>query len=294
MSKWLVLVNAAAGRSPVAPATVVSALKGASIDFELVTPETEIDAIEAIGDGANRGYRHFVVVGGDGTVNLAVNALLNLGLDQPATLGVLPAGTGSDLMRTFALPRTIAEAAQHLATETEYPADVVRIEGEWGAKHYINVAQTGVGAAAVATAPRIKRSFGSARYPMAFAARLPRFPRTMVTVETEKRVYQSEALAVIMANAQYFAGGWNVAPKATLVDGVADIQLINAAKRRAPALVPKLVKGTHLADRAVRRFSAARFTIETEVPWPVEADGDLIGNTPLAGTVIPAAIRLKI
>ena len=42
-------------------------------------------------------------------------------------------------------------------------------------------------------------------------------------VETERRTYESTALAVILANAQFFAGGWNVAPKATLVDGVLDI-----------------------------------------------------------------------
>ena len=41
-----------------------------------------------------------------------------------------------------------------------------------------------------------------------------------MTIVTEKRTYESQALAVIMANAQFFAGGWNVAPRATLVDGV--------------------------------------------------------------------------
>ena len=97
-----------------------------------------------------------------------------------------------------------------------------------------------------------------------------------------------------MANAQFFAGGWNVAPKATLVDGVLDIQIIDAAKRRAPALVPKVIRGTHLRDPAVRRFSAAEFTIETSPVWPVEADGDLVGNTTVQGRVMPGALRLKI
>jgi len=97
-----------------------------------------------------------------------------------------------------------------------------------------------------------------------------------------------------VANAQFFAGGWNVAPKATLIDGVVDIQVIDTAKRRAPALVPKIVKGTHLLDRAVRRFSAASFEITTDVIWPLEADGDYIGNTPVSGRVVPAALRLKI
>jgi diacylglycerol kinase (ATP) len=115
-----------------------------------------------------------------------------------------------------------------------------------------------------------------------------------VTIETERRTYEQEALAVIMANAQFFAGGWNVAPKATLVDGVLDMQIINCAKTRAPALVPKVIRGTHLTDPAVRRFSAARFEIRSDRPWPLEADGDFVGNTPVTGRVLPAALRLKI
>ena len=129
---------------------------------------------------------------------------------------------------------------------------------------------------------------------MAFLARLPRFPAARVRVVTERRTYESEALAVIMANAQFFAGGWNVAPKATLIDGVLDMQVINCAKARAPALVPKIIRGTHLTDPAVRRFSAARFEVDTDIPWPLEADGDYIGNTPVSGHVVSAALRLKI
>ena len=99
---------------------------------------------------------------------------------------------------------------------------------------------------------------------------------------------------MILANAQFFAGGWNVAPKAMLVDGALDVQIINCRKTSAPALVPKVIKGTHLGDPAVRRLSAAEFSIETDPPWPVECDGDLVGNTAVKGRVIPAAISLKI
>lgn len=294
MSQWLVLVNPSAGRTPIAAPTVRDALVASSVDFDLIAPESALDAVQAMTDAARQGVTHFAIAGGDGTINLAVNTLLGLGLDIAPTIGILPAGTGCDLMRTFALPRDLGGAARHLTTDAYYPVEVVALEGEWGLRYYINVAQTGVGAAAAQTAPRIKRSLGSARYPLAFLARLPGFPRAHVRVETERRTYESDALAVIMANAQYFAGGWNVAPRATLIDGVVDMQVIDTPKRRAPALVPKVVRGTHLSDRSVRRFTAAQFRIETDIPWPVEADGDLIGNTPVSGRVVPAAIRLKI
>lgn len=294
MAKWLVVVNRAAGRSPTTVDRVSLALEAAGVDGDIVVPSARSETYDVIVDAARSGRTHFALAGGDGTVNLAANALLSLEGLEPPVIGVLPVGTGCDILRTFGMPQELGEAARHLATDDTYPIDVATLVGDWGTRYFVNVAQVGVGAAAAQTASRFARRAGAARYPAAFLLRLPGFPAARVTVETERRTYESKALAVIMANAQFFAGGWNVAPKATLVDGVLDMQIIDIAKTRAPAFVPKVIRGTHLTDRAVRRFSAATFHIETDVVWPLEADGDYIGNTPVAGRVLPAALRLKI
>jgi diacylglycerol kinase (ATP) len=294
MAKWRVIVNQTAGRVPTSVMAVREALDASRIDAEIETPATRSQAEETIRAALNEGVTHLAMVGGDGSVNLAANVILAMDGTEPPVIGVLPSGTGCDLLRTFGISQNLGEAARHLATDDVYPIDVGVLEGLWGTRYFVNVAQVGAGAAAAETAPRLSRGLGAMRYPAAFAARLPRFPRAKVTVETERRTYESDALAVIMANAQFFAGGWNVAPKATLVDGVLDMQIINCAKRRAPALVQKIIRGNHLTDRAVRRFSAATFSIETDVQWPLEADGDHVGNTPVSGRVIPAALRLKI
>ena len=294
MPRWLVTVNRAAGRKPTPVGDVRDALDRVGVDAEIVVPDSAEETTAAIRTAALDGKTHFAVAGGDGTTNLAVNALMNLNLDVAPVLGVLPIGTGCDLLRTFGMPQDLLGTARHLVTSDTYPIDVATLEGPWGTRYFVNVAQVGAGAAAAETAPRIPRMAGVLRYPVAFGVRLPRFPYAEVRVTTERRTYESEALAVIMANAQFFAGGWNVAPKATLVDGVLDMQIISASKMKAPALVPKIIKGTHLTDPAVRRFKAAEFTIESKPAWPLEADGDLVGNTTVSGRVVPAAIRLKI
>lgn len=294
MVRWLAVVNRAAGSSPTHLEDVVAALRAAGVDFRVESPGSPEEVRELLVTAAAEGVSHFAMAGGDGTVNLAANILLNITGMPPPVIGVLPSGTGCDLLRTFGISQELGRAAQHLATEDVYDIDVALLEGAWGSRYFVNVAQVGVGAAAAQTAPRLPRRIGSVRYPLAFAVRLPRFPAANVRVVTERRTYESEALAVILANAQYFAGGWNVAPRATLIDGVLDVQVINCGKTRAPALVPKIIRGTHLSDPAVRRFSAASFEIDTDIPWPLEADGDYIGNTPVSGRVVPAALRLKI
>jgi len=290
---WLVLVNPAAGRRSLDASRVRAALERASVSAEVSIPDSVAAMREAVAKGV-AASRKIAVAGGDGTVNLAANVLLSHpGKDVPV-LGILPGGSGCDLLRTFGISQRVEEAAAHLSGEATYRIDVGVLEGEWGFRYFVNVAQAGVGAAAAETAPRLGRGWGKARYPLAFLARLPAFPVATVEMDMGDRQHRGRALAVIMANSQFFAGGWNVAPRAMLNDGRLDLQVIDCRKRDAVRLVPKIVRGVHLTDRAVRRYSTPGFDLRTSSPWPVEADGDLVGNTPVQVSVIPAALDLKI
>lgn len=294
MTDWTVLVNPRAGRVPVSVPRVRGALAAADVKYQLI----ELDSAEgmrhavvaASGDG-----RGVCVVGGDGTISLAVDALLKAGINQPLVAG-LPAGTGCDFLRVFGLHTSMEETAMRLASPSTYEVDVGLIEGQFGRRHFVNVAQAGVGAAAAKGAARLPRSWGPVRYPMAFGGKLPRFPACEITIGSDgtPSEWRERAMAVIFCNSQYFAGGWNVAPKAMLSDGEMDVQTFTCSKLAAPGLVPKVIKGTHLQHPEVSRTSMRNFHLETEVPWPVEADGDHVGSTPIRVSVLPAAVRWKI
>lgn len=287
------LINPRAGRRAVEADAVSDALEryGVRHAVEVVSGSADMRtaAVEVVRSG-----KRLVLVGGDGTVGLAMDALVRAGVAATAEpVGILPAGTGCDLLRTFGIPQDLVEAAAHLVRPGTYRIDLGRIQGEWGDRIFANVAQAGIGAAAAQTAQRLGRRLGAARYPVAFASRFLRFSACEVEIESD-RTLRSRALAVIMANGQFFAGGWNVAPKAMLVDGEIDVQIIDAVKWQAPTLVPRIVAGAHLRHRAVTRRSLASFTVRTDAPWPVEADGDPLGSTPAAVDVIPSAVSIKI
>jgi diacylglycerol kinase (ATP) len=291
---WHVLINEAAGRRAVDPRLVAGMLREAAIPSEVHVPGSIDEMRNALADLVRRGAKRVAVVGGDGTANLAVNVLMTFPVGRRPVLGVLPAGTGCDLLRTFAIPQRLEQAVEHLKGDRTYRIDVGRMEGAWGTRYFVNVAQAGVGAAAVQSAQDLSRAWGRARYPLAFLARLPRFPAGKVVANLGDRVHEGSALAVVFANGQFFAGGWNVAPRSTVQDGRLDLQVIDAAKWEAIRLVPKIIRGLHLTDRAVRRYAVAGFSLETEHPWPVEADGELVGNTPVTVAVEPGALDLKI
>lgn len=293
MSRWVALVNPDAGIRPADPDRVRAALAEAGVDGDVVVVHGIEQMQDAVVDVVRSGH-HPAIVGGDGTVGRMAGALADSGIEKAPLLGILPAGSGCDLLRTFGIPHDLVAAARQLNGDASYLMDLGVIEGEFGRRVFANVAQAGVGAAAAETAVKAPRSVGSLRYSGAFALRLPGFPYAEVEVVTERRRHRGRALAVIFANGQFFAGGWNIAPKATVVDGLLDVQVIDVHKRQAPLLVPRLIKGLHLGHPGVKRLRASRVRLETSIPWPVETDGDHLGNTPVEVSVLPAALRLKI
>jgi len=294
MSTWLAVVNEQAGGGGTTTARARRALEVAGVDHHLMAPRTRAVMTDAVAGAVADGQRHFVAVGGDGTVNALANDLLAHAWTQPPVLGVLPAGTGCDLIRTFGISQHMEEAATHLSRPGEYLIDVAIARGDWGHRFFLNVGEAGVAAAAVQRADRLPTWLGRARYPLGLALALPGFTRTRVEVESERRNFSGQALAVVFANGQFFGGGFNIAPKATLVDGLLDVQVITAKKWRAGTLVPRIYRGMHLADRDIRRFTARQVRIDTAEPWPVEIDGEYLGNTPVTVDVAPGRIALKI
>lgn len=289
---WVVAINPAAGPKPVSRGRVARALAEAGVEADIEVPP-DLASMRAVLVAAANSDRLAIVVG-DGTVSLAVDTLVGTGSERLPILGVLPSGTGCDLLRTFGIPQVLEEAAHHLRGDSVYEVDVGELKGSWGTRRFVNVGEAGIGAAAVEVANRLPRRLGANRYIVSFGVRLPGFPATDIRLETDRRTIEGRALAVIFANAQFFAGGWNIAPKAMLVDGKFDVQVIDVKKTAAPKLIPKVMRGLHLGEKGVTRTSSSWFRLETADPWPIEADGDPIGNTPVEGRVLPAAIRLKI
>ncbi len=291
--EWLVLRNATAGPSAVSESRVVAALERHDVRAVVESPP-DIEEMRRAACEATEQGRPVAVVGGDGTVSTVVDALVHGGVVERALLGVLPAGTGSDLIRTFGIPQNLEEAARHLATPNTYRIDVGRMEGVWGVRHFVNVANAGLAAAVVEASDRLPRRIGSARYLAGVVKTAPGFKGCEVELITPRRVHRQHALLLVAANGQFFGGGWNVAPKALLVDGELDTQLVDVPKAAIPRLLPRLVRGMHLTHPGVRRRSLSEFTFTPELDWPVEVDGDVIGHGAFRASVLRTVLDLKI
>jgi YegS/Rv2252/BmrU family lipid kinase len=291
---WWVLVNPWAGRKGEIERRTRSALDSRGIDYELRVSSSASHMAELVDEGREAGASRFASVGGDGTAHLVLNGMLAAPWEHPPTLAVLPAGSGSDFIRTFALPKRLEDSVEHLVSDDLYRCDVALLEGEFGRRYFLNVADVGVAAASVRITNRLPRFLGGLRYGLAFWLTLAGFPPGNIRLEAGGRSYEGPAINVVAANGQFFGGGMNIAPRAAVMDGLFDIQVFKGPRRHAFSVMPRVVRGTHLHHKGVRRFEAESFTLTCPPGWPVEADGEVLGAGPITGRMLRGAIDFKI
>ncbi len=300
-----VIVNPHAGRRRVAEEIpeLERTLQARGLPYTLLRTEGRGDATRFAREAIEGGARFIVAVGGDGTVHEVVNGMM--GEEGPlapdAVLGVVAAGSGCDFIRTFGLPGDATRACYHLTGDNVYPLDVGRIRyttvsGGADVRHFVNVAEAGLGAAVAARAERMSPRFGQAKYFVAFWRTLPTFRlATVRVVVDERRTYEGPAYLVVVGNAQYYGGGMRISPRSYPGDGVLDVLVFKGPKTDSFTLLPKIYRGEHLPHDHVEELRARRIVrIEADRPLPIEADGEVLGATPAEIEVIPHAIRMKL
>ncbi len=147
-------------------------LAGRGLEYSLQVTEGPGDATRLATDAMDAGVRFLVAVGGDGTVHEVVNGMFRDGrpiVEEPV-LGVVPAHSGCDLVKSFGLPGDVDAACGHLLGDNTYPFDVVKVaftdpDGRPAVRYSVNLAEIGFGAAVAA---KVGGRPGRARSFMAF------------------------------------------------------------------------------------------------------------------------------
>ncbi|HXF72736.1 MAG TPA: diacylglycerol kinase family protein [Actinomycetota bacterium] len=299
-----VIVNPHAGHGRVAEEVpeLERQLRAKGLEYTLRSTEGPGDATRLAREAVRAGARFLVAVGGDGTVHEVVNGMM--GEEGPLApdlvLGVVAAGSGCDLVRTFGLPGDATRACHHLVGDSVYPMDLMRItyRGEDGAdrtRYGVNVAEAGLGAAVAARAERLPRFFGRSRYFVAFWLTLPRFRLARVRVQVDRRTYEGPAFLVVVGNCQFYGAGMRVSPRSYPGDGVLDVLVFKGPRSDAFTMIPRIYRGEHVPHDHIAELRArTAVRVEGDRALPVEADGEVLGTTPAVFQVVPRAILMKV
>jgi diacylglycerol kinase (ATP) len=249
------------------------------------------------------GRRFLVAVGGDGTVQDVVNGMFRDGhpiVDEPV-LGVVPAHSGCDLVRSFGLPGDVESACGHLVGDNTYPFDVVKVmfttpSGGRAIRYSVNLAEVGFGAAFARTIERMPVWTGRARSFLAFWSTFARTRVRDVSIEADRGSYHGPAFNVIVGNAQFASGGLRLSPRSFPGDGVLDVLIFQGPRSDAYTLLPRIYRhGDHIPDPHIKEMRAKiRVSVDAERPLPIVADGGLMGSTPATFQMMPRSILLKL
>jgi YegS/Rv2252/BmrU family lipid kinase len=300
-----VIVNPHAGKRHVGEEIpeLERTLRARNLPYRLLLTEGRGDATRFARESLDAGLRFLVAVGGDGTVHEVVNGMLDPSgapLVADAVLGVVAAGSGCDFIRTFGLPGDATRACLHLTGDNTYPLDVGQITyttvgGGSDERYFVNVAEAGLGAAVAARAQRMSPRLGQSKYFLGFWLEMPRFKLANVRVQADRKTYEGPAYLVVIGNAQYYGGGMKISPRSYPGDAVLDVLIFKGPKSDSFTMLPKIYRGEHLPHDHVEEFRVKReLTIEADRPLPIEADGEVLGNTPATFRVIARPIQMKL
>ena len=299
----VLIANPRAGGGKVAAALpeVERVLREAGLGYRTVRTTHPGHATEAARAALRDGERFLVAVGGDGTVHEVVNGMISDGkpVAPDAVLGVVAAGSGCDFVKSFGLPPDAVRAAGHLAGDRLAVIDVgtVTCAGQDKPRYFVNIAEAGLGGAVVARTAGLTRAgrfLGGAKYAVGFWLTLPRFRPAPVRLDADGTPYAWRAFNVVVANCRFYGGGMQISPYSDPGDCLLDVLVMTGPKSDSFTTLPKVYKGTHLPHRHIAELRAASLRVEADAPFPVEADGEVLGVTPASFGIIPAVLRLKV
>jgi diacylglycerol kinase (ATP) len=275
------------GRGGRISATVAARLRDAGLAVRELVGRDADEALDLARATVVEGVQTLAVVGGDGMVHLAVQALAG----SQTRLGLVPAGTGNDVARYLDLPRKdVLAATDVLIGGKERTIDLARV----GAKHFVTVLAAGFDAKVNERANQMTWPRGQMRYNLATIAELRTFEPIPYVLELDGEEHRFEAMMVAVGNGPSFGGGLRITEGALLDDGLLDVVVIRPMSKTALVRTyPKLFKGTHVHHPEYRHYPARTVTIAA--PGVVAyADGERIGALPLTVEVVPHALRVLV
>lgn len=231
-----------------------------------------------------------VACGGDGTVHLALNAIIDL----PVIFAILPMGTGNDFARHIGVGK-MTQAISALNLNKTEMIDIGTIKLNNGELHYFGaVASCGFDAQVNERANLLCGPNGPAKYLAAVFGEVRELRPLKLIIKTDGEITEGEFTLIAIGNSSSYGGGMKITPAADLMDGFFAGTFVSAVARRTLVRVlPRVFSGSHVFHPAVSVAEFKRIEISGE-SFPIYADGERIGYGPAKFEVQPACLRLVV
>ena len=236
-------------------------------------------------------FDQLIVAGGDGTINLVVNAMLRYDIHIP--LAIFPAGTANDMAGSLGIPLTMEGMIK-----TALSDDLIKVDvGKAGSKYFVNVLAIGMLVdVSQKTDPMIKNTLGLGAYYLRTLAEIPFARANKLRIISKECTLEEEVSAVLVMNGRAAGGFKTVAPLSKVGDGMLDVVVVR--KLILPVMLPALLTvmmGQHIDDKRFEYFRTDNLRIEPMKGEEVDTDvdGEKGDPLPLDIEILPGRLSIK-
>lgn len=228
-----------------------------------------------------------VAVGGDGTVSEVARGLL--GTDK--VLGIIPCGSGDGLALHLGISRDPAQAVKTLNQGCVARIDVGQMDGS----PFFCTAGVGLDAAVSLDFAQSRKRGLNTYITTAWEDWKHRSPGNYV-IETDTGSWAGKALFVTVCNANQWGNQAQIAPKASLCDGLLDVTVVQPfSTLEIPDLAARLMAGKADTSRHVLTFRGSRVRVHRDHPGAAHRDGDPFeAGTDLNLSILPGALQVVV
>lgn len=257
------------------------------LDADVVSTERPLHATELARRAVDEGCNTIVAIGGDGTMNEVAAALV----DTPATLGLIPCGSGNGLGRHLGIPGPGRGAFANLLHGRVRTIDT----GVANGRPFFNVMGLGFDAEISERFTKVSRR-GFSAYIRTTLAAWRSYQPTQVRISAAGREIEARAFILSIANSDQFGNDCYIAPDAQVDDG-----LLNLTVLKPVNLFQAVPLGFRLFRRSVQRsphaitLAAERFVIARETPGLIHTDGEPFAtDAEVIVSVKPGSLRVLV
>ena len=294
-SRVTVLTNPMSGHgnAPHAAEKAVAWFQHLGIDVVEIVGRDAAHARQLVDEALAFGTDALVVVGGDGVIRLALQALAR----NDVPLGIVAAGTGNDHAREYGIPAgDPAAAVDIIAAGYTETVDLGLIRGDDGSQTWFGtIAATGFDSLVSDRVNRMSWPHGRMRYNLAIVAELSKLRLLPFRLVFDgQREVRTELTLAAFGITRSYGGGMRICPDADHGDGLLDVTMVASASRlKLMRLFPTVFKGTHTDIDEVSTDRAHTVRVES-AGINAYADGDYVCPLPAEISAVPGALRILV
>ena len=209
-----------------------------------------------------------IAVGGDGTASEVAAGLAGTG----KAMGIIPAGTGNDFIKTVRIPKDPEDAMRFLLDRPARAVDTGTINESF----FLNVCGTGFDVTVLECAEEKKKKHrGLMPYFLGLLKAIRVYAPSELEISFGKQNIKDNFLICSVANGKIIGGGIPICPEADPRDGLLDLMMIrNVPRWKIPFYLPGLMRSrvtkfkitTHVRTGAITiRGKGLKFNIDGEI-----------------------------